>query len=246
MADVCAAEGIDCHLHKGGTLVLARSKSQLARARAEVEAARAWGDTDDDLRLLGAAEAEHEARASDVLGATYTPHCARIHPGRLARGLARVVERLGGTIYEQTAVRQVAPSLVVTERGNVRADVVIRATEGFTPGLDGLRRTVVPVYSLIVATEPLAASVWDEVGLDGRPTFADHRHLIIYGQRTADDRIVFGGRGAPYHFGSTVRPAFDREERVFTALRRTLIDLFPAAGRRRLHPRVGRAARDRA
>ena len=60
------------------------------------------------------------------------------------------------------------------------------------------------------------------------PTFTDHRHLIIYGQRTADSRIVFGGRGAPYHFGSAVRPGYDRKERVFADLRETLVDLFPA------------------
>jgi glycine/D-amino acid oxidase-like deaminating enzyme len=84
------------------------------------------------------------------------------------------------------------------------------------------------VYSLVVATEPLPAEAWDQIGLSGRPTFSDHRHLVIYGQRSADDRLVFGGRGAPYHFGSAVRPAFDREERVFEALRQTLSDLFPA------------------
>jgi len=49
----------------------------------------------------------------------------------------------------------------------------------------------------MVATEPLPAEFWADAGLDGRPTFADHRHVIIYGQRTADDRIAFGGRGAP-------------------------------------------------
>ena len=66
---------------------------------------------------------------------------------------------------------------------------------------------MVPVYSLIIATEPLPAEVWEQIGLRRRETFSDHRHLIIYGQRTADDRLVFGGRGAPYHFGSRIRPA---------------------------------------
>ena len=62
-----------------------------------------------------------------------------------------------------------------------------------------------PVYSLIIATEPLPADVWERIGLRRRETFTDDRHLIIYGQRTADDRLVFGGRGAPYHFGSRTR-----------------------------------------
>lgn len=227
---VVEREGIDCDFHKGGTVVFARNKSQWARARAEVAESRAWGDTDDDVRLLGQAEALAIGRAADVLGATFTPHCARIHPAKLARGLARAVEARGVAVYEQTEVTAIKPGRALTRRGVVRAAHVIRATEGFTPGLDGLERAVIPVYSLIVATESLPRAVWDEIGLEGRPTFSDHRHLIIYGQRTADDRIVFGGRGAPYHFRSAVRPEFDREERVFASLRENLAALFPAIG----------------
>ena len=87
---------------------------------------------------------------------------------------------------------------------------VVRATEGYTPELPGSRRAVAPVYSLMIATEPLPAAVWDQIGLAGRPTFGDLRHLIIYGQRTADGRFAFGGRGAPYHLGSSVRPSYDQ------------------------------------
>jgi glycine/D-amino acid oxidase-like deaminating enzyme len=225
---VVAAEGIDCDFHKGGTVVLARTEVQLARARAEVETAYAWGDTKDDVRLLDPHEAADHVRATGTLGATYTPHCARIQPAKLVRALARVVEARGVSVYEHTRVDAIAPSIVRTEHGRVRAQYVLRATEGFTPGLEGLKRAVIPVYSLIVATAPLPPSVWDEIGLAGRPTFSDHRHLVIYGQRSADDRLVFGGRGAPYHFSSSVEPEYDRNATVFGALRDTLVDLFPA------------------
>ena len=87
----------------------------------------------------------------------------------------------------------------------------MRATEGFTAKLKGLRRSVVPVYSLMVATEPLEPSSGRAAGLERRQTFSDMRHLVIYGQRTADDRIAFGGRGAPYHFGSAIEPGFDQD-----------------------------------
>jgi glycine/D-amino acid oxidase-like deaminating enzyme len=93
--------------------------------------------------------------------------------------------------------------------------------------LAGERRRLIPVYSLIIATEPLSAEVWEQIGLRRRETFSDHRHLIIYGQRTADDRLVFGGRGAPYHFGSRIRDSYDRVPRVFEDLHTTLVDLFP-------------------
>src|SRR5258707_2577829 len=79
----------------------------------------------------------------------------------------------------------------------------------------------------MIPTEPLPDAVWEAIGLAGRETFGDSRHLIIYGQRTADGRLAFGGRGAPYHYGSRVRPDFDRVPAVFTALRRTLVGLFP-------------------
>ena len=95
----------------------------------------------------------------------------------------------------------------------------------------------------MIATEPLPDAFWDEAGLADRETFADHRHLVIYGQRTEDGRMAFGGRGAPYHFGSTIRPEFDRDAGVHEALRRTLVELFPALADVGDHPPLGRAAR---
>lgn len=227
---VVAAEGIDCHWHKGGTVVLARTGAQLQRARAAVDEAREYGFDEDDLALLGPEEARKHCAAANVLGGTYTPHCAAIHPARLVRGLARAVERRGVTIYEGTAVTGLRAGAALTPAGTVRAPIVVRATEGYTPLLPGSRRTIAPVYSLMVATEPLPDSFWQEVGLAERETFSDYRHLIIYGQRTADGRLAFGGRGAPYHFRSQIRPEYDREPRVFATLRQTLAELFPALG----------------
>jgi glycine/D-amino acid oxidase-like deaminating enzyme len=224
---VAVKEGIDCDFQKGGTISLIRSVPQLARARAELSEARVWGDTDEDLRLLDVDEASAHFTATHSQGALYTPHCAAIQPAKLVRGLADVVERKGATVYEGTAATSISPHRVDTRHGVVRADIVIRATEGYTPSLAGYRRAVMPIYSLMVATEPLPQSFWDVVGLGNRETFNDLRHLIIYGQRTADGRLAFGGRGAPYHFGSRVRPEFDREPAVFAALRGILVDLFP-------------------
>jgi glycine/D-amino acid oxidase-like deaminating enzyme len=220
-------EGIDAQASKGGTIGLARSGPQWARAQADVEHARSWGLGEDDVRLLDATEASGVVAASGVRGATYTPDCAAIHPARLVRGLAEAVERRGVTIYERTPATEIRPGAVVTRHGTLRAERVIRATEGYTRSLEGQQRQLVPVYSLVTATEPLPAETWERIGLRRRETFSDHRHLIIYGQRTADDRFVFGGRGAPYHFGSRIRSSYDRVPRVFDDLRATLVDLFP-------------------
>ncbi len=223
---VAAEEGIDCHWAKGGTIQFARSPVQLQRARDEVHEARLFGFDESDLRLLPAQEAREYGRATNLLGGVFTPHCAAIHPSRLARGLAEVLRARGVSIFEKTPVQRLEPGKLVTHRGTVSARYVIRATEGYTPQLPGHERAVVPVYSLVVATAPLPDEVIEQVGLASRPTFNDLRHLIIYGQRTADNRLVFGGRGAPYHFGSAVEPRFDRVPAVFAALRSTLGELF--------------------
>ena len=228
---VCDTEGIDAHFAKGGTIALARNRAQWTRAQQEVAEARTWGRAEDDVRLLDRDGAAAALRASETVGATYTPDCAAIHPCRLARGLAEAVERRGVRIVERTPVTSIDPGVVRTWHGVVRAETVIRATEGYTSSLAGHRRRSVPVYSLVIATEPLAAGTWDEIGLARRETFTDHRHLIIYGQRTADDRLVFGGRGAPYHFGSRIGPQLDRDPRVFARLRATLVELFPVLDR---------------
>jgi glycine/D-amino acid oxidase-like deaminating enzyme len=237
-----AAEGIDCQFAKGGTVDLVRSDAQEARARAELEEQRALGFGEEDLRWLGPEETRALIGATGIRGATFTPHCAAIQPALLARGLAGAIERDGVRIFEHTAVSDIRPAAagrsaqVQTPGGTVQAAVVVRATEAWTPTLPGLRRAIVPVYSLMVATEPLGDAFWAEAGLERRTTFADHRHMIIYGQRTADGRIAFGGRGAPYHYGSTIAPSFDTEPRVHSLLRQTLADLFPAlAGARFTH-----------
>jgi glycine/D-amino acid oxidase-like deaminating enzyme len=224
---VVAAEGIDCHWSKGGTVLLARSPLQLRRAEEEVREARSLGLGEDDLRLLGASEARSVLAATEVLGGTYTPHCAAIHPSRLVRGLAEAVERRGVRVLEGTEVESISPGAARTAAGLVRAAHVVRATEGYSPRLPGLRRAIAPVFSLMIATEPLRPEQWEAIGLARRETFGDYRNVIIYGQRTADGRLAFGGRGAPYHFGSRVRPEFDREPAVFANLRRVLAELFP-------------------
>jgi glycine/D-amino acid oxidase-like deaminating enzyme len=224
---VSIAEGIQADVRRGGTIVLARNAAQRIRAAAEVRDAREWGLNASKLVWLEADHARERLNATQVEGATYTPDCAAIHPAKLARGLADVVERKGGSIFEGSRVTSIAAGRVATTGGSVRAQHVIRATEGYTPDLATHHQSIIPVYSMIVATEPLDDAVWAEIGLRERETFSDHRHLVIYGQRTADNRMVFGGRGAPYHFGSKIRPAFDRDQRVFARLHHTLTELFP-------------------
>ena len=233
---VATAEGIDCGYHKGGVIRFARNRPQAARQVAEVAHHHELGLNTDEVRLLTADEVQSHARATNVRSGIFFAPCAAVDPARLVRGLADVVERRGANIYEQTAVSTIEPGRVVTDRGTVRADVVVRATEAYTRDLRGRRRQLLPVYSLMIGTEPLPQSVFDEIGLADRPTFADDRYMVIYGQRTADNRIAFGGRGVPYLYGSRISPSVERHHRSHERIHATLVDLFPAlAGARVTH-----------
>ncbi|HWS31669.1 MAG TPA: FAD-binding oxidoreductase [Actinoplanes sp.] len=208
-----AAEGIDCDYAKGGTLSLVRTPGQLRRAR-------------DLPGFIGAERAREICGAAGVLGGVYSEHCAALHPAKLVRGLASAVEGLGVTIHEGTRVEEIRTGQIQTRLGTVTAGTVVRALEGYTPNLAGHRRDLAPVYSLMIVTEPLGPEFWARAGLARRETFTDERRMVIYGQRTADDRLAFGGRGAPYHYGSRIRPEYDRVPGVFEALRATLTELF--------------------
>ena len=224
---VADAEGIDAAAAKGGYLCLATSPLQARRLDAEVALERQRGAGEEDLRLLTRAEARARVAADGVFGGTFTPHCAAVDPARLVRGLADAVERLGVVVHEGTPVTELAPHRVRTPAGEVRARVVVRALEGYTPSLRGHRRVLAPVHSLVLATEPLPDAAWAEIGWRGRETLGDARRLIVYAQRTRDGRVVFGGRGAPYRCGSRTSPAAEHARGVHDALRRSLVELFP-------------------
>lgn len=226
VGDFCAREAPEVGFVRGGALMVARGPAQRIRAEAYAATSAQWGT---GVTWLTAGETRERIGVPDALGATFDPHCARVQPRRLVLALARAVRALGGVIVEGAEVTSIEPGRVRLASGAaLSADAVIRATEAWTARLPGARRRVAPVYSLMVATEPLSEATWAQVGLAGREVFADHGHLVIYGQRTVDDRIAFGGRGAPYHWGSRVRPEYDRAERVFAGLRRTLTGLLPA------------------
>jgi glycine/D-amino acid oxidase-like deaminating enzyme len=225
---LAAAEGIDCDFTQAGHLRVATTPAQAARLTAE--AGTAWLDAEAVAARI---------RVAGALGGRFDPDGAALSPGKLVRGLAEAVERRGVTVYERSAARSIRPGAVEVAGGTVRADVVLRATEAWTSRFPGAHREIIPLYSMLLATEPLPAAVWDEIGWRERFTLDDNRHLIIYAQRTADDRIVLGGRGAPYHLGSRIRPAFEHEDTVFEHLRRTLGQLFPAAAKATITHRWG-------
>jgi glycine/D-amino acid oxidase-like deaminating enzyme len=228
VARVCAEEGIECDLVKSGTLSVATTQPQLARLRTELAYEREWGFGEEDYRLLDAAELAGRVRVRSGLGAVFSPHCARIQPVRLVVGLAAAVERAGATILEGTPVVAIEPGRVTTERGTVRARWVVRATEGYTAGLPGMRRELVPLNSAMVVTAPLDEATWAKLGWASSETMVDSAHVYCYLQRTADGRIAIGGRGRPYRYGSRSDHAGEIPTETVTQLRERLDVLFEA------------------
>jgi glycine/D-amino acid oxidase-like deaminating enzyme len=212
----CAREGIGCDFVKGGSMTVAQTTPQLARLRAGSRG-----------ELLDAQDAGARVRVAGLRGARFTPYCARVQPAKLARGLAAAVERHGATIHERTAALDIAPGSVRTARGTVRARWVVRATEGYTAGLPGLRRALLPLSSSMIVTEPLDADTWAQIGWDGCETIDDAAHAYCYAQRTADGRIAIGGRGRPYRFGSSTDRAGVIPDATVRQLRARLVRLFP-------------------
>ncbi|TDD92569.1 FAD-dependent oxidoreductase [Actinomadura darangshiensis] len=228
-----AAEGIDAGLVKGGVLHVARNAAQRARLAAMVGEAREWGWTDDDLVPLPAAERDARLRVEGATGAAWSPHCARAQPAALVRGLASAVRDLGVDVYEGTPVVRINPrrggiASAVTPYGTVTADYVLRATEGFTAGIPGHHRDWLPMNSSMIVTTPLPAETWKAIGWERRELVGDMAHYYMYAQRTADDRIAFGGRGRPYRYASRVDDGGRTGPGTIDALWTMLTAMFPA------------------
>jgi glycine/D-amino acid oxidase-like deaminating enzyme len=213
-------EAIDCGWSRDGSVRLARDEAQLTRLDAALAEEREFGIEDGWQRTGTDGLAIPRLRA-----AAFTPHCAAVQPGRLASGLADAVIRNGGQIAEGTVATEILPRLVRTDRGSVRAPTVIRATEAYTRSLRGQARRVAALCSHVIATEPIPAAAWRQTGWPGRATGLELRVLYPYLQRTADDRLVIGGRSIGYRFGSASGPG---DPRIWQTLRDTIGDLFPS------------------
>src|SRR4051794_13079278 len=225
VGEAVAREGIDCDFHKGGARQVAQTPLQLNRLRAMLTEDERWGLAEGPL--LDAEATAARVNVDRVLGGRWSPHCARVHPAKLARGLADAAERAGVTVYERTRVSRIEPGAVHSDRGTVRARFVVRATEGYTARLDGLRRALVPLNSAMIVTEPLPETTWAELRWEDADCLLDGQRRYVYLQRTGDGRVAIGGRGVPYRIGSRT----DREGPLPAAtareLRRRLVELFP-------------------
>ena len=231
---VAAREQIDCGFVKAGGLTVATSAPQWRRLQAAEPGGSGASHGTPEGTLLSAAEAQALAAVPALHGGRFTPHAARINPAQLVRGLAASCERHGVTIHERTAALALERGRVRCVGGSVRAEVVIGATESYTTQLPGARLRYLPLYSLMIATEPLDERAWRELRWQDGLLIDDGHYLFFYAQRTTDGRIAIGGRGAPYRLRSPIDERNERDERVRARLLATLRQAFPAAAAARV------------
>ena len=229
---VSQAEGIDADIHRTDELMVATNSAQLQRARTEVAHRRHWGE--DRVHMISAPETATRLAIPGALGAMAVGGVARIQPAKLVRGLASAVERLGVRIVEGTAVTSIAKGRVDTDRGCVKAPIILRATEGFTATLPGLRRDWLPLNSAQIVTEPLPRDIWDQIGWQGHEIVGDFNNTYCYCQRTREGRIVVGARGVPYKFGSGLDNRGAPDATTIRRLTAILHRHFPAARQARI------------
>ncbi|AXT86994.1 FAD-dependent oxidoreductase [Aeromicrobium sp. A1-2] len=231
---ICRAEGVEADIVKPGVLYVARSAAQLTRMREGLLDDASWGIGAEHQHELSVAELGERLQVAGALGAKYSPHCARVQPAKLVAGIAAAVERRGVRILERTRASAIGSGTVTTDRGTVRAVHVLRCLEGYTAGIRGQRRTWLPMNSAMIATEPLAESVWDAIGWRGAELLGDNANAYCYAQRTVDGRIALGGRGIPYRFGSRTDDRGQTQDWTVESLTGILHELFPATRQSRI------------
>ncbi len=234
VARVIKSENYCAHWTEGGSLEVAMHQQKMRILEAELSVYQKLG-LDNHYQLLDKCETEQRVRIQGVCGSLFSRDSGVIHPGRLVRQLARSVENDGAAIYEQTDVLDFQeggpsrPAKLVTRAGEVVARLaVVLAGEAYLSRLKKLHRQVVPIYSFIALTEPLTPEQWLGIGWEGRETVGSTHVSVNYLQRTADGRILFGGRGQPYRYASKIKDSYDRHKGTHETLQAKTRKWFPS------------------
>ncbi|WP_221934863.1 NAD(P)/FAD-dependent oxidoreductase [Georgenia yuyongxinii] len=232
LAETIARYGIDCDFEWTGVLNVATEEHQVEWLAED--AARSPGPAHG---TAGPLYLDQDAVRAEVASPLYRAGLwdrsgtAMLHPAKLAWGLARVCRELGVEVYENTPVRAVDSTrdhvVLRADRGTVTAQRVALATNAFPSLLRRTRWHTVPVYDYAIVTEPLTPEQLDAIGWRHRQGLADLNNRFHYYRLTADNRILFGGYDAIYHYGRALRPGHDQNEETFSRLVAHLYATFP-------------------
>jgi glycine/D-amino acid oxidase-like deaminating enzyme len=225
-----AAEGIEAGVEEVAELTVATEAWQLDELAEGVELRRAHGE---HAELLDRAAVRARLDSPTYQGGLLQRDgLALLDPARLAWGLAGAVERRGARIHDTSPVVAVEPDgsslLVRTASGAaVRAERVVVATNAYPAPLRRPRRYVIPVYDYVLVTEPLSTAQLAELGWAGRDGVADSGNRFHYYRLTEDDRVLWGGYDAIYHFGNRVGSALDQRDATQLMLAEQFLETFP-------------------
>ena len=216
--------GIDCDFERSGAITVATEDYQVAALQAAAEV--------DGTTFLDADAVRAEVNSPTYLAGTWDKEgSAGVDPARLAWGLADACERLGVRIAERTPATGLTSDAdgvtVRTRRGVLRARRVVLATNAFPSLVRRLRPYIVPVYDYVLVTEPLSPAQLDAIGWPNRQGVGDAGNQFHYYRLTADNRILWGGYDAVYHFGHAVRAAYDQRPATFLRLADHFFTTFP-------------------
>ncbi|MBS1906566.1 MAG: FAD-dependent oxidoreductase, partial [Actinobacteria bacterium] len=215
--DAVERYGMDIDWERTGQMAVAVEPHQVA-----------WMQGDDFLHEA-AVQAE-VASPTYLAGSWDRDGCAMVHPAKLAFELARVATELGVRIFERTRVTGLSGKGVQTltaDNGSVVADQVALATNVFPSLLKRNRLMTVPVYDYALMTEPLTPEQYDAIGWRNRQGLADSANQFHYYRLSADNRILFGGYDAVYHFGGKVREEYEERPESFRRLASHFFTTFP-------------------
>ncbi len=229
-----AEHGLDCDFERTGELDVALEPYQV-----------------DELRASGAEVIEGAALRAILdsptyLAATFDPDVALVHPAKLALELARLAVGLGVEIFEGTGALEIqhddrlGPVRVSTPSAVIRADRVALATNVFPSLVKRYRMHTVPVYDYALMTEPLSTEQIASIGWQGRQGVGDLANRFHYYRLSADNRILWGGYDAVYHYGRRVRPRYEHRPTTYRMLAQHFFVTFPQlAGLRFSHSWAG-------
>lgn len=224
-----AGLGLDVQWERTGELDVATEQHQLAWLTGEPP--HPDGTLPDVVRL-DAEQVQRLVHSPSYLGGTWRRReVALVHPGRLARELAGAAVEAGVEIFEDSPVRRLdvagAGVEVVTDTGRLHASRVALGTSVYPSLLVRNRLMTVPVYDYVLVTEPLDAAQLRTLGWEGRQGVGDLANQFHYSRRTADDRILFGGYDAIYHYGGRVRARYEDRPPSFEKLASHFFTLYP-------------------
>jgi glycine/D-amino acid oxidase-like deaminating enzyme len=218
------AEGWQCDFERVGSFAVATESYQVA----ELEAAH---DGEHEL-FYDAAAMRAQINSPTYEGGLWSVRdTALVHPGKLADSLLGAVLDAGVEVFEGTPVLDLRAERdaieLRTREGAVRAARVALATNAFPSLLKRYRLHTVPVYDYVLMTEPLTDAQLASIGWQGRQGVADSANQFHYYRLSADNRILWGGYDAIYHFGGRIRPEYDDRRESFSTLASHFFTTFP-------------------